>query len=151
MVGARPACSLRAGVACSTGAARGHGARGTQPCACLRRGLAWHVVPAARRALALRRGTRCPLRGPAHAQCPRRGTVRGARGAVCAVSAASWRGSRPARPARHALRTRRAPWPGTTNKPAARPCPARLNPMPCVARPCSADVPARSFATLACL
>jgi hypothetical protein len=68
MAGARPACSLRAGVACSAGAAHGHIARGMA-----------------------RRGTRCPWRSPARhavpaAQCARclvqsrPGAARGLRG-----------------------------------------------------------------------
>jgi hypothetical protein len=125
-----------------------------------------HAVPAARpgpRAVPRRSPARCvvPHRGPAQPRpkrsvlarlaaspaCPAHAASPGAarRGALCptaarrspALSAASWRGSRPARPARRALRMRRAPWPDTTNKP--------------VARPCSADVPARSSAALACL
>jgi hypothetical protein len=76
-------------------AVRGHGVLGQRSPQPRRpqRGLAWHVVPAARRALAPRRGTRCPLRGLAHAQCPRRG-LRGersvlARLAACTASPAS--------------------------------------------------------------
>jgi hypothetical protein len=64
-----------------------------------------------------RRSTWCPRCSPARHAVPQRGP---------ALNATSWRGSRPVRLARRVLRMWRAPWPGTTNKPAARPCLARL-------------------------